>query len=146
MSVAAALAEAHHHSAPKVGAVPNDAPRSQKTARASGEHPGVLKEPVVQLEAATVGYVAHHSFDKVAAGEKYDGPRAQKTDRAGEAANRALRRQRSKAAGDAVFFEFSDEDTAGVRPEALAELRPQERVQRHTVGHIVDSVRFAPMV
>ena len=42
-----------HHSAPKVGA-PNNAPRSQKTARASGEHPGVLKEP----EAATVGYVA----------------------------------------------------------------------------------------
>ena len=58
MTVAAALAEALHHSAPKVGAVPNNAPRSQKTARASGEHPGVLKEPEVQLEAATVGYVA----------------------------------------------------------------------------------------
>ena len=58
MTVAAALAEALHHSAPKVGAVPYNAPRSQKTARASGEHPGVLKEPEVQLEAATVGYVA----------------------------------------------------------------------------------------
>ena len=58
MTVAAALAEALHHSAPKVGAVPNNAPWSQKTARASGEHPGVLKEPEVQLEAATVGYVA----------------------------------------------------------------------------------------
>ena len=55
-TVAAALAEALHHSAPKVGAVPNNAPRSQKTARASGEHPGVLKEPEVQ--AAAVGYVA----------------------------------------------------------------------------------------
>ena len=54
MSVAAALAEAHHHSAPKVGAAPYNAPRSQKTARASGKHPGVPKEP----EAATVGYVA----------------------------------------------------------------------------------------
>ena len=41
-------------SALKVGAVPYNAPRSQKTARASGEHPGVLKEPEVQLEAATV--------------------------------------------------------------------------------------------
>ena len=30
----------------------------QKTARASGEPPGVLKEPEVQLEAATVGYGA----------------------------------------------------------------------------------------
>ena len=69
---------------------------------------------------------AHHSYDKVAAGEKYDGLRAQKTDRAGEAANKALRRQKSKAAGDAVFFELFDEDTAGVRPEDLAEPRPQE--------------------
>ena len=39
---------------------------------------------------------AHHSFDKVAAGEKYYGPRAQKTDRAGEAAHKAPRRQRSR--------------------------------------------------
>ena len=40
----------------------------------------------------------------------------------------------SKAVGDAVFFELFDEDTAGVRPGVLAEPRPQERVQRHTVG------------
>ena len=58
MSVAAALAEAHHHSAPKVGAAPYNAPRSQKTARASGKHPGVLQEPEVQGGAVTVGYVA----------------------------------------------------------------------------------------
>ena len=69
---------------------------------------------------------AHHSFDKVAAGEKYDGLRAQKTDRAGEAANRAPRRQKSKAAGDAVFCELFDEDTAGVRPGVLAEPWPQD--------------------
>ena len=35
---------------------------------------------------------------------------------------------------------------AGMRPEVLAELRPQERVQRHTMEHIVDFVRVAPMV
>ena len=58
MTVAAALAEALHHSSLKVGAAPNNAPRSQKTARAGGEHPGVLKEPEVQLEAATVGLAA----------------------------------------------------------------------------------------
>ena len=66
--------------------------------------------------------VAHHSFDKVADGGKYDGLRAQRTDRAGEAANRALRRQNSEAAGEAVFFELYDEDTAGWRPASLAEL------------------------
>ena len=89
---------------------------------------------------------AHHSFDKVAAGEKYDGLRAQRTDRAGEAANSALWRQKSIAAGDAVFFELFDEDTAGLRPTGQVEPRPQERVHRHTVEHIVDFVRFAPMV
>ena len=75
-----------------------------------------------QSVAMALSAAAHHSFDKVAAGEKYDG----------------LRRQKSIAAGDAVFFELFD--------EVLAELRPLERVQRHTVGHIVDFVRFAPVV
>ena len=93
------------------------------------------------LSAAT-----HHSYDKVAAGAKYDGLRAQTTDRAGEAAHRAPRRQRTRAAGEAVFFELFEEDTTGVRPGVLAEPRPQERVQRHTMEHIVDFVCFAPMV
>ena len=88
---------------------------------------------------------AHHSFDKVAAGEKYDGPRAQKTDRAEVAANKASRRQKFQAAGDAVFFELFDEDTVVVRPGVLAEPRPQERVQRHTMEHIVDFDCCAPM-
>ena len=35
---------------------------------------------------------------------------------------------------------------AGLRPGVLAEPRPQERVPRHTVEHIVDLVRVAPMV
>ena len=89
---------------------------------------------------------AHHSYDKVAAGAKYDGLRAQMTDRAGEAAHQAPRRHRTRAAGEAVFFELFDEDTAGLRPGVLAEPRPQERVQRHTMEHIVDFVCCAPMV
>ena len=89
---------------------------------------------------------AHHSFDKVAAGEKYDGLRAQKTDRAGEAAIQAPRRQRTRAAGEAVIFELFDEDTAGVRPGVLAEPRPQERVQRFSMERIVDFVCCATMV
>ena len=52
-----------------------------------------------QSVAMALSAAAHHSFDKVAAGAKYDGLRAQKTDRAGEAANKAPRRQKSKAAG-----------------------------------------------
>ena len=56
MSVAAALAEAHHHSAPKVGAETHDALRRLKTASA-GARPGVLKDPAPQ-GAVTVGYVA----------------------------------------------------------------------------------------
>ena len=50
----------------------------------------------------TLSAAAHHSYDKVAAGEKYDGPLAQKTNRAREAANKALWRHMSKAAGEAV--------------------------------------------
>ena len=99
-----------------------------------------------QSVAMALSAAAHHSYDKVAAGAKYDGLRAQTTDRAEEAANKAPQRQRSNAAEDAMFFELFDEDTAGARPEAFAEPRPQERVQRHVVEHITDLVRVAPMV
>ena len=74
-----------------------------------------------QSVAMALSAAAHRSFDKVAAGRKYDGLRAQRTDRAGEAAKRALRRQKSGAAGDAVFFELYDQNTAGWRPTSLAE-------------------------
>ena len=99
-----------------------------------------------QSVAMALSAAAHHSFDKVAAGAKYDGLRAQRTDRAGEAANKAPRRQKSKAAGESVFFELFDEDTAGVRPEVHAEPRPQARVQLHAMEHIVDFVCCSPMV
>ena len=111
MSVAAALAEAHHHSSLKVGAAPNNAPRSQKTARASGEHPGVLREPEVQLEAATVGHVAASVPSLAtpsladAAGDAVDGESirfllwcALKTPEQVEAAKQASLRRQSKAA------------------------------------------------
>ena len=98
-----------------------------------------------QSVAMALSAAAHHSYDKVAAGAKND-LQAQTTDRAGEAAHRAPRRQRTKAAGEAVFFELSDEGTTGLRPGVLAEPRPQERVQRHTMEHIADLVCCAPMV
>ena len=99
-----------------------------------------------QSVAMSLSAAAHHSHDKVAAGVTHDGLRAQTTDRAGEAAHRAPRRQRTRAAGEAVIFELFDEDTAGVRPGVLAEPRPQERVQRHTMEHIADLVCCAPLV
>ena len=58
-----------------------------------------------QSVALALSAAAHHSYDKVAAGAKYDGLRAQTTDRAGEAAHRAPRRQRTRAAGEVVIFE-----------------------------------------
>ena len=57
-----------------------------------------------QSVAMALSAAAHHSYDKVAAGVTQDGLRAQKTDRAGEAAHRAPRRQRTRAAGEAVIF------------------------------------------
>ena len=60
MTVAMELAAATHHSSPKGGwpDTTHDALRGQKTASSAGVHPGVLKEPEVHWEAATVGYVA----------------------------------------------------------------------------------------
>ena len=45
-----------------------------------------------------------------------------------------------------MLFSLYEEEPGGGRPEAFVEPRPQERVQRHTVEHITDLVRVAPMV
>ena len=53
----------------------------------------------------------------------------------------------SQAAGTEYFsLDVEDMPAAGMQPGVLAEPRPQERVQRHTMEHIVDLVRVAPMV
>ena len=57
MTVAMALAENLHHSRQKVEGGEHDGLRAQKTVRATGARPGVLKEPEPQ-GAVTVGYVA----------------------------------------------------------------------------------------
>ena len=55
----------------------------------------------------------------------------------------ALRRQKPPPLQ--AFFRLYDEEDAegGLRPGSVTDLRPQERVLRHTVEHIVDFVRFA---
>ena len=75
---------------------------------------------------------AHHSFDKVAAGEKYDGLRAQRTDRAREAAYQAPRRPTTRAAGVTELFQLYEDEINGVRPPPLVEVRPQGQLERHT--------------
>ena len=57
-SIVMALMEAQHHSAPKVRAVPYNAPRSQMAARAVVARPGVLQDPEPQGRAVTDGYVS----------------------------------------------------------------------------------------
>ena len=53
-TVAMALAEASHHSAPKGVRATYSGPRAQKTASAAGKRPGVLKEPELQGKIAHV--------------------------------------------------------------------------------------------
>ena len=67
----------------------------------------------------------HHSAPKCAGPETHEAPRGQMTARA--------------AAGAQLFCLDVDEAPAarGSRPDRLAEVRPQERVQRHTVEQIV---------
>ena len=67
----------------------------------------------------------HHSAPKCAGPEKHEAPRGQTTARA--------------AAGAQLFCLDLDEALAagGSRPDRLPEVRPQERVQRHTVDLIV---------
>ena len=43
-----------------------------------------------------------------------------------------------------MFFKLYDEDTGGARPDRLAGVRPQERAQRHTVEHFVET--FLPVL
>ena len=47
-------------------------------------------------------------------------------------------------AGDTQFFSLYEEELGGTRPDRLVEVRPQERVQRRTVGQIVDNTLFLP--
>ena len=47
-------------------------------------------------------------------------------------------------AGDTEFFSLYEEELGGTRLDRLYEVRPQERVQRRTVGQIVDNTLFLP--
>ena len=69
--------------------------------------------------------------------------RGQTTARA-EATNDALRSLTTSVAGDTELFSLYEEELGGTRPDRLSEVRPQGRVQRHTVEQIVDTVLHVP--
>ena len=79
--------------------------------------------------AAALAEATHHSFPKGGWSEAYKAPRGPKT---------------VSAKVEPELFELFDEEPAGARPDRLAGVRPQERVQRHTVEHIVDSAPVVP--
>ena len=69
-------------------------------------------------------------------------PRGQKTARA-EATNVT---SKERVAGDAVYFELFDEDTAGLWPGPLLDPRPHERVQRHTMEQMIDVTPYVQIL
>ena len=73
----------------------------------------------------------HHSAFKCAWFETHDAPRSQKT---------------VNSKREAELFSLFEEELGSTRPDRLSDVRPQERVQRHTVEHLTDFVRFAPKV
>ena len=46
--------------------------------------------------------------------------------------------------GNTEFFSLYEEELGGTRPDGLYEVRPQGRVQRHTVEQIVDNTLIVP--
>ena len=51
-----------------------------------------------------------------------------------------------RTAGDAEPFSLYEDELSGERPEAFAEPRPQDRLKRHTVEHIVDVSAFVQIL
>ena len=85
----------------------------------------------------------HHSAQRGEWRDLNEAPRGQRTASA-EATNDALRSQTTSVAGDTEFFSLYEEELGGTRPDRLYEVRPQGRVQRHTVEQIVESPQVVP--
>ena len=81
----------------------------------------------------------HHSRD--VGPVTYNALRSQKTART-EATYDALRSQMHSVAGDTEFFSMFEEELSGRRrPSPLVEVRPQDRVKRHTVDPLRSDTR-----
>ena len=88
-----------------------------------------------QSIAAALATYSHHSA-----------LRGQKTARAGEEDNEMhfTATFRANPPPQAAGMDVDELPAAGTRPDRLVGVRPQERVQRHTVEHIVDSAPVVP--
>ena len=82
--------------------------RRQRRLRSWWRH----EQQSVAMALMALSAAAHHSFDKVAAGETYYGLRARKTDRA-EAVHYAPRRLASRAARGPELFQVFEEELSG---------------------------------
>ena len=78
---------------------------------------------------AALAAALHHSRD-VGPGTN-DAPRGQTT---------------ARVTMESELFQLYEEELGGTRLDRLSDVRPPERVQRHTMEHLTDLVRFAPMV
>ena len=61
-------------------------------------------------------------------------------------APRSTERPFTRAARKPGLFRLFEEELSGARPSPLVEVRPQGRVQRHTVEHIVDVLPFVQIL
>ena len=93
--------------------------------------------------AMALAAATHHSAQRGEWRDLNEAPRGQRTASA-EATNYALRSQTTSVAGDTEFFSLYEEELGSTRPDRLSEVRPQGRVQRHTVEQIVDSPQVVP--
>ena len=93
--------------------------------------------------AMALAAATHHSAQRGEWRDLYEAPRGQRT-ASSEATNYALQSQTTSVAGDTEFFSLYEEELGGTRPDRLYVVRPQGRVQRHTVEQIVDTVLFVP--
>ena len=76
--------------------------------------------------------------------EQHEAPRGQETARTRVATHCT---STTGVAGDAVFFELYDEDTAGWRPPPLDEARPQGQLERHAgIGYELVLALDAPVL
>ena len=93
--------------------------------------------------AMALAAATRHSAQRGEWRDLNEAPRGQRTASA-EATNDALRSQTTSVAGETEFFSLYEEELGGTRLDRLSEVRPQGRVQRHTVEQIVDSPQVVP--
>ena len=93
--------------------------------------------------AMALAAATHHSALRGEWRDLNEAPTGQRTVSA-EATNDALRSQTTSVARDTEFFSLYEEELGGTRPDRLSEVRPQGRVQRHTVEQIVDTTLIVP--